>query len=55
MAEPPPSGPHSYLAGVNRDARVGAPTHDTDGGDAQDKADAEDASAARPAQTPPDR
>ncbi len=27
MSKPPPSGPHSDIDGVNRDARVGTPTN----------------------------
>jgi hypothetical protein len=55
MAKPPPSGPHSDITSVNRDARAGAPsTSDRpDPGAAIDQA--KDESAARPQETPPDR
>ncbi|WP_156679855.1 hypothetical protein [Sphingomonas profundi] len=36
MAKPPPSGPHSDLTGVNRDARVNAPARDPKLGTAEE-------------------
>lgn len=36
MAKPPPSGPHSDIGGVNRDARVNSMTPDPQGNDAGD-------------------
>jgi hypothetical protein len=48
MAKPPPSGPHSDITGVNRDARVNSPTHDPQGNDAGDLKDADDKSRGQP-------
>jgi hypothetical protein len=48
MAKPPPSGPHSDITGVNRDARVNSPTHDPQGNDAADLKDADDKSMGQP-------
>ena len=53
MAKPPPSGPHSDLTGVNRDARVNDPNRDAGKGTAEDKAAAQDGSAATPDGKPP--
>jgi len=51
MAKPPPSGPHSDLKGVNRDARTGTPNRDPAKGSAREKQAAEEGSAGRPAQS----
>jgi hypothetical protein len=48
MAKPPPSGPHSDITGVNRDARVNSPTHDPQGNNAGDLQDADDKSRGQP-------
>jgi len=48
MAKPPPSGPHSDLHGVNRDARAGAPHKDASQGGAKEKDEAEKNSQGRP-------
>ena len=48
MAKPPPSGPHSDIHGVNRDARVGVPSRDPDKGSSEEVGEAEDESAAKP-------
>lgn len=52
MAEPPKTPPSSDIQGVNRDARVGAPSsdHPDPGGAVQG---AHEGSAARPDETPP--
>ena len=51
MAKPPPSGLHSDLDGVNRDARTGVPNRDARKGTAQEKQAAEEGSAGRPEQS----
>jgi hypothetical protein len=51
MAKPPPSGPHSDIAGVNRDARAGAPDGDAENGGAAAKEGAQKDSKARPKDT----
>jgi len=51
MAKPPPSGPHSDIEGVNRDARAGTPNRRPDKGTAADKQKAEQHSKGRPDQT----
>jgi hypothetical protein len=48
MAKPPPSGPHSDLDGVNRDARVGTPNRDASKGSAKEKGEAQERSSGRP-------
>lgn len=48
MAKPPPSGPHSDIEGVNRDARVGRPNRDSRKGTAEDIHIAEKQSKGRP-------
>lgn len=48
MAKPPPSGPHSDLDGVNRDARHGLPNTDPKLGTAKEVKRAEDQSVGRP-------
>jgi len=48
MAKPPPSGPHSDIEGVNRDARVGRPNRDLAKGTAEDIDTAEKKSKGRP-------
>jgi hypothetical protein len=48
MANPPPSGPHSDLDGVNRDARTGTPNRDPSKGTAKEKHEAEINSKGRP-------
>ena len=48
MAEPPPSGPHSDITGVNRDARVNRPTRDAQAGDAGDLQKADEQSKGHP-------
>lgn len=53
MSKPPPSGPHSDITGVNRDARVNVPNRDPSKGTAEDLADAQDGSAARPDEDQP--
>ena len=54
MAKPPPSGPHSDLHGVNRDARAGAPQLDAGKGGAEDKHQAEQDSKGRPDNSGPE-
>ncbi|MET0269490.1 MAG: hypothetical protein ABW173_03575 [Sphingomonas sp.] len=48
MAKPPPSGPHSDISGVNRDARVNTPTPDPQGNDAGDLDEADAKSKGQP-------
>lgn len=48
MAKPPPSGPSSDIAGVNRDARVGAPNRKAGKGGAETIDEADKQSKARP-------
>lgn len=48
MAKPPPSGPHSDIAGVNRDARTGRPNRDPKKGTAESIHIAEKQSKGRP-------
>ncbi|WP_162527133.1 hypothetical protein [Sphingomonas solaris] len=48
MAKPPPSGPHSDISGVNRDARVNSPTRDPQGNDASDLDEADEQSKGQP-------
>lgn len=50
MAKPTPSGPHSDIDGVNRDARVNSPTHDPQGNDAGDVDEADKESKGHPLQ-----
>jgi hypothetical protein len=51
MAKPPPSGPHSDIKGVNMDARISIPNRDSSKNAAQEKQEAEENSAGRPAQS----
>ncbi|WP_294394979.1 hypothetical protein [uncultured Sphingomonas sp.] len=55
MAKPHETPPHSDIEGVNRDARIGTPStsEHPDPGDALDNANEQ--SAARPKETPPQR
>ena len=48
MAKPPPSGPSSDIAGVNRDARAGAPNREAGKGSAETIDRAAKQSKARP-------
>ncbi len=48
MAKPPPSGPHSDIAGVNRDARPGSFTPDPQGNKAGALQQADEQSKAQP-------
>lgn len=48
MAKPPPSGPHSDISGVNRDARVNTPDRDPAKGTADDLEKANKASKGQP-------
>lgn len=48
MAKPPPSGPHSDIAGVNRDARPGSFTPDPEGNKAGELQRADEQSKAQP-------
>jgi len=49
MTKPPPSGPHSDLTGVNRDARAGVPNRDAGKGTAADIESAREHSRGKPA------
>ena len=51
MPKPPPSGPHSDISGVNRDARAGVPNRDPKKGTAADIARADRESIGRPDET----
>jgi hypothetical protein len=53
MAEPPPSGPHSDIHGVNRDARAGAPSKSQHPEPGSAVKGAKDEATARPEETPP--
>ncbi len=48
MAKPPPSGPHSDITGVNRDARVNTPNRDPAKGGAEEKDAADKNSVGQP-------
>ncbi len=48
MANPPPSGPHSDIDGVNRDARVNTPNRKVDHGSAEELDQADKASVGQP-------
>lgn len=48
MANPPPSGPHSDIKGVNMDARVNTPSRDPDKGTAKELDEADTQSVGRP-------
>ncbi|HWW64169.1 MAG TPA: hypothetical protein VNZ43_05385 [Sphingomonadaceae bacterium] len=48
MAKPPPSGPHSDISGVNRDARVGVPNRDPAKGTAKELKKADEQSRGKP-------
>jgi hypothetical protein len=48
MAKPPPSGPHSDIDGVNRDARIGVPNRDPAKGTAKEVDEADTQSVGRP-------
>ncbi len=51
MAKPPPSGSHSDISGVNRDARVGIPNRDTGKGTAKDIHETEQENKGRPSKS----
>ena len=48
MAKPPESAPHSDLTGVNRDARVNAPSPESDKDDAKSLETANQDNCAKP-------
>jgi hypothetical protein len=51
MAKPPPSGSHSDITGVNRDARVGTPNRNVAKGTAAEIEESERQSKGRPAKS----